>query len=147
MYYIIYKNKLDIYSTLNLKRSQNEIMNPLSIKQIEEGLKTERHIRPEKPLTQNFMVMHRKNVNSNDGRIKPKDQFYNDLDVNRKELYDEARKQNKRPKSSSNLYGPTKKVSNKKPIIFATIDNRNPNALISQNFCWKDTKSIPPTLV
>jgi hypothetical protein len=88
------------------------------------------------------MMMHKKNVNSNDGRTATRDQFYNEHKINKKEIYNQARKQNKRPKSSSNSQGPTKKGANKKPILFSTIDNRSQNALMSQKLSIKDPKVV-----
>lgn len=62
-------------------------------------------------------------------------------------MYSQARKQNKRPKSSSNSQGPNKKVVHKKPVLFSTIDNRNTNAFMSQKFTYNDTKGVPSHLI
>ena len=112
-----------------------------------EELKTERMNRAEKPLNKNYMVVHRKNINSNDGRLKTKDQLYNDYKLDKKAIYNQARKQSKRPKSSSNSQGLTKKINSKKPILFSTVDKRPPNAFLTQKFAWKDINSVPSHVI
>lgn len=122
----------------------------IPIDKMRENLKTyrtERAERVERPLTQNYMIVHKKNANSNDGRIRNKEQFYNEYNKDNKELYDDARKNGKRPKSSSNSQGPNKKVSTKKPIVFSTIDNRAPTSLMTQKFSWKDINSHQSNLI
>lgn len=56
----------DFYLAQNLVFTYKEVPK----RDDEEALKTHRVERTEKPLNQNFMGMHRKNVNSNDGRPK-----------------------------------------------------------------------------
>ncbi|CAI2379752.1 unnamed protein product [Moneuplotes crassus] len=109
-------------------------------------LNTERTNRVEKPLAQNYMVMHRKNVNSNDGRVKQKEKGYNEPKLDKKAIYSQARKQNKRPKSSSS-HGPVKKMNTKKPMLFSTVDKRPPTAFMTQKFSWKDINGIPMKII
>jgi hypothetical protein len=106
------------------------------------GAKTDRD---EPQVKKNYMVVHRKNVNSNDGRIKHKEKLYNDYKVDKRALYSQAKKQNKRSKSSGS-HGPVKK-SRGKPILFSTIDNRPAGAMMTQKYSWKDIHGVPPNLI
>lgn len=146
---LVSKGEITVFITL----VQNQVFNYNEVPRREEykQLKTERVERTEKtekPMGQNYIIMHRKNVNSNDGRMKVKEQLYNDYNIDNKELYSQAKKQNKRPKSSSsNSQGLNKKSMQKKPILFSTIDNRNANALMTQKFTYKDIKGLPTNLL
>jgi hypothetical protein len=86
-----------------------------------DNLKTDRTDRTEKPLAQNYIL-------------------------DKKLLYNQAKKNGKRPKSSSNSQGPNKKVSTKKPVVFLTIDNRAPTSLMTQKYSWKDINNLNPTI-
>jgi hypothetical protein len=79
------------------------------------------------------MPIHRKNVYSNDGRVPTKEKYLTEHPQSKKDQYKQARKLHKRPKSSSNSQGPTKKVI-KKPVFFSTIDQRSPTLFPSQKY-------------
>lgn len=99
------------------------------------------------PVTQNFMPTHRKNVYSNDGRTKHHDKYkFDNKQIDLKAQYNEIRKQ-KRPKSSDTqaAHQHKKPVTNK-PIQFATIDNRKPNAFISQKYLY-DSQRTPSDMM
>lgn len=85
-------------------------------------------------LKQNFMPSHKKNAISNDLYAKPKDKFeFENKQQEFKAHYHEVRKQ-KRPKSSDSQAANFSKKMASKPMLFATIDNRKPNAFISEKY-------------
>ena len=102
---------------------------------------------PKMPSTQNFMPTHRKNVYSNDGRTRPHEKFtFQDKQMELKNKYNEMRKQ-KRPKSSDTQAATYNvKTVTSKPVLFSTIDNRKPNAFISQKYL-SDTQRTPSDMV